>query len=76
MVDGKHFEAGNDVPRSGYEGDYVRLLPVGRRRKLCRDVRAEAVAAALAVKLDAACRARDPGVVAAFWSCPKAKLSD
>ena len=41
MVEGKHFEEGNDAPRSGYEGDYVRLLPLGKRRKLCRDIREE-----------------------------------
>jgi hypothetical protein len=41
MVAGKHFEAGNDAPRSGHEGAYVRLLPLGHRRKLCRDIREE-----------------------------------
>jgi len=39
MVAGKHFEHGNDAPCGGHEGGYVRLLPLGRRRKLCRDAR-------------------------------------
>ena len=39
MVRGKHFERGNDAPRGGWVGNYVRLLPLGRRRKAIRDLR-------------------------------------
>ena len=39
MVRGKHFEVGNDAPRGGWVGNYVRLLPLGRRRKAIRDLR-------------------------------------
>lgn len=39
MIRGKHFESGNDAPQGGWTGEYVRLLPLGRRRKLVRDLR-------------------------------------
>ena len=39
MVRGKHFETGNDAPKGGWTGNFVRLLPLGRRRKLVRDLR-------------------------------------
>mgnify|MGYP003657920423 FL=1 len=39
MVRGKHFERGNDAPQGGWTGNYVRLLPLGRRRKEIRDLR-------------------------------------
>ena len=45
MVEGKHFEIGNDSPRGGWTGEFVRLLPLGRRRKAIKDRRAVAVAA-------------------------------
>jgi len=52
MVAGKHFEHGNDAPYGGHEGGYVRLLPLGRRRKLCRDARALVRASELDRKYD------------------------
>ena len=39
MVRGVHFERGNDAPKGGWTGEYVRLLPLGRRRKEIRDLR-------------------------------------
>jgi hypothetical protein len=39
MVRGKHFERGNDAPKGGWMGEYVRLLPLGRRRTAIRDLR-------------------------------------
>jgi hypothetical protein len=42
MVRGKHFERGNDAPQGGWTGDYVRLLPLGRRLKAIRDIRESA----------------------------------
>ena len=39
MVRGRHFERGNDAPKGGWTGEFVRLLPRGRRRKLIRDLR-------------------------------------
>ena len=43
MVEGKHFERGNDASRGGHEGAYVRLLSMGRRRKFCRECFLEGV---------------------------------
>ena len=39
MARGKHFEVGNDAPQGGWPGNYVRLLPLGRRRKAIRALR-------------------------------------
>ena len=39
MARGKHFEVGNDAPQGGWTGNYVRLLPLGRRRTAIRDLR-------------------------------------
>jgi hypothetical protein len=39
MVPGRHFRTGNDAPQGGWTGEYVRLLPLGRRRKAIRDLR-------------------------------------
>ena len=38
MVQGKHFEADNDAPQGGHQGGCVRLFPLGRRRKFCREI--------------------------------------
>jgi hypothetical protein len=40
LVRGRHFEAGNDAPHGGHTGSWVQLTPLGRRRKVFRDVRA------------------------------------
>lgn len=37
FVEGKHFETGNDSPRGGWSGEFVSLLPAGRRRKIIKD---------------------------------------
>ena len=50
MVEGKHFEMGNDALRGGHEGAYVRLSPLGRRRKFCRGAK-EAAGLSLAPRL-------------------------
>ena len=31
LVTGRHFQVGNRAPRGGYEGDFIRLTPAGRR---------------------------------------------
>ena len=31
LVRGRHFQIGNRAPRGGYEGDFIRLTPAGRR---------------------------------------------
>ena len=39
MVSGRHFVRGNDALYGGHTGAYLRLLPMGRRRKFCRDIK-------------------------------------
>ena len=36
LVKGRHYQTGNRAPRGGYEGDFIRLLPAGRRLKAIR----------------------------------------
>ena len=36
LVRGRHYQLGNRAPRGGYEGDYIQLLPAGRRLKAIR----------------------------------------
>ena len=38
MVRGKHFRIGNDAPRGGWTGEYVQLLPAGKRLKIIREL--------------------------------------
>ena len=33
LVRGQHFTTGNDAPRGGWSGEFVTLLPAGRRLK-------------------------------------------
>jgi hypothetical protein len=42
MVDGRHFEHGNDSKLGGHTGAWVKLTALGRRRKVFRDMRAKA----------------------------------
>lgn len=42
MIRGKHFCTGNDAPRGGWTGDYVELLPAGKRWKIIKELRAAA----------------------------------
>jgi len=42
MMRGQHFEAGNDAPYRGHTGEWIKLTPMGRRRKVFRDIRAAA----------------------------------
>ena len=42
MVSGRHFEYGNDAKFGGHTGEWVRLTPLGRRRKVFQDIRAKA----------------------------------
>jgi hypothetical protein len=42
MVRGRHFAAGNDAPHGGHSGEWVRLMPLGRRRKVFQNIRAAA----------------------------------
>jgi len=39
LVDGRHFEYGNDSKLGGHTGAWVRLTALGRRRKVFRDIR-------------------------------------
>ncbi len=41
LVKGRHFQVGNRAPRGGYEGDFIRLMPAGRRLKAVRLLREE-----------------------------------
>jgi hypothetical protein len=41
LVRGRHFQIGNRAPRGGYAGDYIRLMPAGRRLKAIRLLREE-----------------------------------
>jgi len=41
LVKGRHFQVGNRAPRGGYAGDYIRLMPAGRRLKAVRLLREE-----------------------------------
>ena len=41
LVKGRHFQVGNRAPRGGYAGDYIRLMPAGRRLKAIRLLREE-----------------------------------
>ena len=41
LVQGKHYITGNDAPRGGWTGEFVHLLPLGRRRKYIRNLRHE-----------------------------------
>jgi len=43
MIRGKHFCTGNDAPRRGFTGDYVELFPAGRRWKIIKVLRADAI---------------------------------
>jgi len=36
LVKGRHYQTGNRAPRGGYEGDFIRLTPAGRRLKAIR----------------------------------------
>ena len=51
MVRGKHFRTGNDAPRGGWTGDFVELLPAGKRWKIIKELRAAAAAEAEAAAL-------------------------
>ena len=42
MRRGKHFMSGNDAPRGGHTGEWVKLTPLGRRRKAIKDSKAKA----------------------------------
>jgi hypothetical protein len=42
MVRGVHFETGNDAKFHGHTGEWVKLTPVGRRRKVFQNIRAAA----------------------------------
>jgi hypothetical protein len=42
MVRGVHFDTGNDAKFHGHTGEWVKLTPVGRRRKVFQDIRAAA----------------------------------
>ncbi len=44
LLQGKHYITGNDAPRGGWTGEFVHLLPLGRRRKCIRDLRHAPVA--------------------------------
>jgi hypothetical protein len=37
LVRGRHFTTGNDAPRGGWSGEFVTLLPAGRRLKVVTD---------------------------------------
>lgn len=39
LVFGRHFSTGNDAPRGGWSGEFVTLLPAGRRLKVITDIR-------------------------------------
>jgi hypothetical protein len=39
MAKGRHFSTGNDAPRGGWSGEFVTLLPAGRRLKVIADIR-------------------------------------
>jgi Fe2+ transport system protein FeoA len=39
MVQGRHFEVGNDAPFGGHTGEWVKLTPLGRRRKVFQKIR-------------------------------------
>ena len=39
LVRGRHFTTGNDAPRGGWSGEFVTLLPAGRRLKVVTDNR-------------------------------------
>ena len=39
MVRGKHFERGNDAPNGGWTGEFVKLLPAGKRWKVIQESR-------------------------------------
>ena len=41
LKEGKHFLTGNDAPRGGYTGNYIKLLPLGKRLKVIRDLKKE-----------------------------------
>jgi hypothetical protein len=38
LVSGKHYLRGNDAPRQGWCGNYIRLLSAGRRLKAIRNI--------------------------------------
>ena len=35
---GKHFITGNDAPRGGYTGNFVKLLPLGKKLKVIKEL--------------------------------------
>lgn len=42
LKEGRHFIIGNDAPRGGYTGNFVRLLPLGKKLKVIKELRGEA----------------------------------
>jgi hypothetical protein len=46
MQRGKHFLSGNDAPRFGHTGEWVKLTPLGRRRKVIKDIKTKVEAPA------------------------------
>jgi len=36
---GKHFITGNDAPRGGYSGNFVKLLPLGKKLKVIKELK-------------------------------------
>ena len=41
LVRRRHFEIGNRAPRGGYPGNFIRLLPAGRKLKAIKILRVE-----------------------------------
>ena len=42
LKEGRHFITGNDAPRGGHTGNFVRLLPLGKKLKVIKELRGEA----------------------------------
>lgn len=36
MIEGRHFRRGNDAPKNGHSGEYVKILAAGRKLKKFR----------------------------------------